>query len=89
LECSVRFAELQRPQAVLVPLAALRRRNAGETVVYVVQRGNDHGAIVQERAVRVGIVTGGEAEILSGVRPNELVVVRAAGELRNGMPVKL
>jgi membrane fusion protein (multidrug efflux system) len=89
LECSVRFAELQRPQAVLVPLAALRRRNAGETVVYVVQRGNDHGAIVQERAVRVGIVTGGEAEILSGVRPNELVVVRAAGELRNGMLVKL
>jgi membrane fusion protein (multidrug efflux system) len=89
LECSVRFAELQRPQAVLVPLAALRRRNAGETVVYVVQRGNDHGAIVQERAVRVGIVTGGEAEILSGLRPNELVVVRAAGELRNGMPVKL
>ncbi len=89
LECSVRLAEIERPQAVLVPLAALRRRNAGETVVYVVQQGNNYGAIVQERAVRVGIVTGGEAEILSGIRPNELVVVRAAGELRNGMPVKL
>ncbi len=89
LECSVRLAEIERPQTVLVPLAAVRRRNTGEAVVYVVQQGSDRRAIVRERAVRVGLVTDGQAEILSGIRPNELVVVRAAGELRDGMPVKL
>ncbi len=87
LHCSVRIADVERAQAVTIPLAALQRRN-GKPIVYVVERQAKE-AIVRERSVRIGVLTFERAEILSGLRPGEEVVVRAAGPLQDGMRVKL
>lgn len=87
LQCRVRVTDVERPNVVTVPLAALRRRN-GMPVVYVVERGPE-GAIVRERPVQLGLLGFERAEILAGLRPNEEVVVRASAELRDGLKVKL
>lgn len=87
LYCSVRIADVERAQALTVPLAALQRRN-GAPVVYVVERRGDE-VLVRERPVRLGLLTFERAEILSGLRPGEQVVVRAAGQLQDGLRVRL
>jgi RND family efflux transporter MFP subunit len=87
LQCHVRVADIQRRNVVTVPLAALQRRN-GAPVVYVVEHRPD-GAVVRERPVRLGLLTFEKAEVLSGLQPNDEVVVRSSGELRDGLKVRL
>ncbi|MCS7170292.1 MAG: efflux RND transporter periplasmic adaptor subunit, partial [Candidatus Kapabacteria bacterium] len=88
LQCQVRVSDVERPNALTVPLAALQRRN-GVPVVYVVERQPGGTAVVRERPVRVGLLTFERAEILAGLNSQEEVVVRASGELRDGLKVQL
>ncbi|MEN3026461.1 MAG: efflux RND transporter periplasmic adaptor subunit [Chlorobiota bacterium] len=88
LQCQVRVSDVERPNAVTIPLAALQQRN-GVSVVYVVERQPEGTAVVRERPVRVGLLTFEKAEVLAGLRPGEEVVIRASGELRDGLKVQL
>jgi multidrug efflux pump subunit AcrA (membrane-fusion protein) len=67
---------------VIVPSAALVREEK-ETLVYVV--GPDKHA--HRRPVLVGIVSGAEAEIRSGLAASEPVVVRGHEDLPDGAAV--
>jgi len=87
LSCNVLIADIERLQTLTIPTAALQRRN-GAPIVYVVERRSD-GAILRERPVRLGLVTFDRAEVLSGLRPGEEVVIRSSGELRDGLRVRL
>lgn len=63
---------------LLVPRAALRRE-AGRTVVYVLNQDR-----VERRAVSVGAVQGEEVEVLSGLSAGEQVVVEGPEDLADG-----
>ncbi len=73
----------QESNALAIPIQGLVR--AGENVtVLVVNKENK----IEERQVRLGIETPDQAEILSGLAENELVVVGNRSQLRSGMMVQ-
>ena len=67
---------------VSVPLTAVLYGSAG-TVVQVVRR-----ARVETRQVEVGLMSGGQVEIRSGLNEGDVVVARAGALLREGDPVR-
>jgi len=67
--------------ALLVPSEAVLRED-NEMVVYVVEDG-----AASRRAVKLGIETDGEVEILDGLSESEQVVVTGHGSLRDGSRV--
>jgi RND family efflux transporter MFP subunit len=69
-------------EALRIPSMAVRRAN-GKTVAYVVR--ND---VVHEVEVQLGQDNGMEAEVLRGLRANELVVRNAGLGLHDGMAVR-
>lgn len=66
-----------RQNALTVPVSALDEQN-GKQVVYVEEDGG-----YEKREVGVGRTTGGRAEILSGVKPGERVVVNGVFVLKS------
>jgi len=75
----------QAPTAppVIVPKSAIRSVD-GKSVVYVLN--NDR---VERRAVNVGLTTGDQTEVLSGVRAGERVVTEGPQTLKDGDKVKV
>jgi len=69
--------------ALIVPLRALVREGEG-TFLYTIDEGN----IAHRRAVEIGIVNGGEAEILSGVSAGDRIIVDGQLALPDGASVK-
>ena len=70
--------ELRRSMSVTVPSSAIIYDD-GKTSLQTVAN-----SAVKTRAVQVGLVTGGRAEILSGIEAGETIVVRAGPFLRDG-----
>jgi RND family efflux transporter MFP subunit len=71
------------PQPVVVPKIAIRSAD-GKSVVYVLNEDR-----VERRAVNVGLTTGDQTEVLSGVRAGERVVVEGPLTLKDGDKVKV
>ena len=67
--------------AVLVPKAAVRTAGS-ESVVFVVR-----GAVVEERAVRIGGTDGDKVEVVSGLQSGERVVAPIPEALEDGAAV--
>ena len=67
---------------VAVPLTAVLYGSAG-TVVQVVRRER-----VETKSVQVGLMSGGQVEITSGLQEGDIVVARAGALLREGDPVR-
>jgi len=71
------------PAAVIVPKAAVRSAD-GKPIVFVFNEDR-----VERRAIRVGLETGEQVEVLSGVRAGERVVVEGPPTLKDGDKVKV
>jgi len=71
-------------KALLVPETALIGSGEGEGKVFTVQ-----GGAVSSRRVKAGKKLGDEREILSGLAPGEVVVLRPDGSLKDGVYVSL
>jgi RND family efflux transporter MFP subunit len=80
----VEVAAQSHPQAVVVPETALVMREDIKTV-YVLAADNK----VQQRALKLGYVGGGWAEVLDGVKEGESIVIAGQNKLRDGSTVKL
>jgi RND family efflux transporter MFP subunit len=73
----------ERPQALLVPRAAVVEVD-GRTTVYVVTDGK-----AEPRVVTTGLADTGRVEVLSGVAAGEQVIVAGQTNLTAGAPVKV
>lgn len=73
-----------RELAIVVPEPALMSNGDNFTVYVVDEKGN-----AQVRPVQVGLRLAGKAEILTGLKAGEKVVVEGNQKLRPGAPVKL
>jgi RND family efflux transporter MFP subunit len=71
------------PAAVLVPASAIRTEG-GQGIVFVY--ASDH---VQRRTVTLGVESGGQRQVLNGLRDGERVVVSPPPSLRDGHAVRL
>jgi multidrug efflux pump subunit AcrA (membrane-fusion protein) len=67
---------------IAVPLTAVLYGGAG-TVVQVVRRAH-----VETKQVEIGLMSGGQVEIRSGLLEGDIVVARAGALLREGDPVR-
>jgi hypothetical protein len=74
----------QRPNALIVPADAIVREENKTTVFVVGADGKAH-----RRSVVVGLVSAEEAQIVSGVRDGEKVVVKGQDELPDGATVTI
>jgi RND family efflux transporter MFP subunit len=73
----------QKSDVPTVPVQALTRQGDATTVFVV----NENGEL-EQRKVEVGLETSGDAEILSGLKEGEKVVVSDRGGLRAGQKVR-
>jgi len=73
-----------RPDAIVIPAAAVVKRPAGY-VVYSVE--SLESTRVSQRLVRPGVSTGDVVEICEGLTPGTLVVVEGAHYLSDGAHV--
>ncbi|HET7105569.1 MAG TPA: efflux RND transporter periplasmic adaptor subunit [Candidatus Acidoferrum sp.] len=71
------------PVVALVPQAAIHQDNSSK-FVFVLK-----GESVERRAVSVGSVRGTDIEILAGLQPDAVVVVKGPESLRDGQPVEI
>jgi len=83
-EVSVELVLDQRVDAVVVPEEAILRDLNGP---YVMVTGED--LIARRRDVRVGLVTGGLAQIASGLDAGERVIMAGASEIADGQLVRV
>jgi multidrug efflux system membrane fusion protein len=71
---------------VIVPVAAIQYGTQG-TFVYIVNDDDPKNATVSLKPVKVGTIDGDQAEIVSGVNENDVVVVDGVDKLSNGTKV--
>jgi multidrug efflux pump subunit AcrA (membrane-fusion protein) len=74
----------ERPNAIVVPRVALQK---DEETTYVVVAGTD--GIAHRHDVRVGLISGGLAQILSGVTFGDLVITNATSPIVDGMAIQV
>lgn len=74
----------RRPGTLIVPAADIYQLGASDAWVFTVSEGRVH-----RRAVRVGLVSAGRAEIVSGLAEGERVVSRSATALNDGQRVRV
>jgi RND family efflux transporter MFP subunit len=73
----------QKSNALVVPVQALSRQEDRVTVFLV---GKDNK--IEERLVQLGIETPDQAEIVSGLNQNDLVIIGNRSQLRAGMAIE-
>jgi len=74
----------QRSNVPLVPATAVLRDDPAQPVVVVAA-----GDVAQRRPVVIGLVDGENIEILSGLKPGELIITQGHSRLRDGTPISV
>jgi RND family efflux transporter MFP subunit len=74
----------QRSNVPVVPAVAVIRDNPAQPIVVVAA-----GSVVQRRPVVIGLVDGENIEILSGLKPGELIITQGHSTLRDGTPISV
>ena len=69
--------------SALIPEAALRQDN-GRKIVFLAK--DNHA---ERRAVTVGNISGGEAEVMGGLAPGDAVIVKGPPDIRDGQSVAI
>jgi membrane fusion protein (multidrug efflux system) len=74
----------QRLNVPLVPAIAVLKDDPAQPVVVVAA-----GDVAQRRPVVIGLVDGENIEILSGLKPGELIITQGHSRLRDGTPISV
>jgi RND family efflux transporter MFP subunit len=74
----------QRSNVPLVPAVAVIRDNPAQPIVVVAA-----GSVVKRRPVVIGLVDAQNIEILSGLKPGELIITQGHATLRDGTPISV
>ena len=72
----------ERKDVLTVPLEAVTQNASGATVLAL-----NAGNVVEERKVKLGLQSKGRAEVLNGLKENELVIVGNRSQFREGQKV--
>ena len=83
-QVGVEIAAEQRLNVPLVPAIAVIKDDPAQPVVVVAA-----GDVAQRRPVVIGLVDGENIEILSGLKPGELIITQGHSRLRDGTPISV
>ena len=78
----------EAPRGVLVPAAAIVKRD-GSDVAFAVVDTDDEGGTVEQRTLELGRTLGDDREVTSGLAGGEKVVLEPAADLQDGTRVRL
>lgn len=78
---------VERRRGTVIPKDALIAANSEGTTFQVFVAKNNGQA--EQRPVKIGITTATTAEILSGVRPGDQVIIAGQDGLKNGSPIQI
>jgi len=67
----------------LIPLSAVRD-DGGQKIVFLVSQQK-----LERRAVNLGANRGNDVEVMAGISPGDMLVVRGGADLRNGQAVDI
>ena len=72
---------------VLVPTSAISRLG-GQDFIFVAETGPDGKSLIaNQKAIKLGKITGNKQEVLEGLTPNDKIVVGGILQLRNGAAI--
>lgn len=74
----------RREDTIVAPIEAVTRDKSGTATVYLINKENK----IEERAVKVGVETPTKIEIVSGVEPNDLVMIGSRTQTAPGQAVE-
>jgi len=74
----------QRSNVPIVPVIAVLKDDKAQPVVVVATAGS-----AERRPVVIGLVDGENIEILSGLKPGELIIIQGHSTLRDGTPISV
>ena len=83
-EVAVDIDAEQRSNVPLVPAVAVVKDNPAQPIVVVAA-----GSVAQRRPVVIGLVDAENIEILSGLKPGELIITQGHSTLRDGTPISV
>lgn len=72
--------------AIVIPVTAVLRIN-GQYFIFVAESSNGN-LVARQRPVRLGDIVGNDYPVVSGVQPNEQIVVSGAQKLADGAPIQ-
>ncbi len=84
------FKTLDDVQAIIIPLQAVASTPTGERFIWIFKPGQQEGyGSVTKRIVKIGSLTSNGIQILEGLEPGEIVVIRGVHHLTESMQVRL
>ncbi|MFD2517630.1 efflux RND transporter periplasmic adaptor subunit [Salinimicrobium flavum] len=89
LIATVKLNDYTSENAITIPENTIQKNAAGESVAYVVKPENDSTGVAERRILETGFTYDEKIEILSGIKPGELLITRGAKNIHEGEKVKI
>lgn len=83
MSAALKIANYQKSAAIAIPVSAIQKTNEGE-LVYVADNGKARSMIIQ-----TGKISNGMAEVLSGLKAGDQLIVEGFYDLDNNEPVEI
>ncbi len=89
MNAKLRINDYTSDSALLIPLNIISENSDGEKYVYVATMEADNIAKVKQTIIKTGKSQGEMVEVLSGLKPNDVVIQEGARSVLDGQKVKL
>lgn len=89
LIATVRLNDYTSENAIIVPENTVQQNSQGQTLVYIFEKESDSTGVAKRVMVETGYNYREDIEILSGLKPGDLIIVEGGRNLRDQQKVKL
>ncbi|SDK71553.1 RND family efflux transporter, MFP subunit [Salinimicrobium catena] len=89
LIATVKLNDYTSENAVIIPEGVIQKNAAGQSVIYVLQPTNDSTGTAEKRILETGKIYNDHVEVLSGLKPGELLITEGAKNISEGEEVKI
>jgi multidrug efflux pump subunit AcrA (membrane-fusion protein) len=79
----IKIADYSKNNSIVVPLNAIQRSTSGD-YVFVADNGE-----AKKKTVKVGAISGAQAEILTGLTNGDKLITQGASEVEDGDKIKI
>ena len=80
----IKIADYSKNNSIVVPLNSIQRSTTGGDYVFVADNGE-----AKKKIVKVGAVSGAQAEILNGLSNGDKLITQGASEVEDGDKIKV
>ena len=89
LIATVKLNDYTSENAIIIPEGVIQKNAAGQSVIYVLQSKNNGTGTAEKRILETGKVYNDHVEVLSGLKPGELLITEGAKNISEGEEVKI